>query len=228
MAAALKKAAKDRLDDQLKVALENTVGSNWADAITHFTAQVTGTDKPSDLVGKAFDSGTVKVTGAGKSSSAQVAIAFNQDDNAKTKMVATVTNTGEPELNVPQGKYIVVATDTAGNKAEKTDVNVTAGQETTVAMQPKSSDDTGGEMKVSPFWILSGYYWMLLWQDLMGITMMMMVLAMEQVMVVAAILLKRAIRMMPEYPETQHLLQPQLQPRQQVVGAAGGKPTMQG
>ncbi|MGD9118587.1 MAG: hypothetical protein PVJ08_07655 [Dehalococcoidia bacterium] len=149
MGAALTQAAKDKLDGQVTGQLENTLGNNFSDAVMHFTGQVMGANKPSDLVGKVLGSGTVKVTGAGTASSGQVAIAFNQDDNAKTKMVATVTNTGEPELNVPQGKYIVVTSDTAGNKADETDVIVTAGQQTTVAMQPESSDDTVGNKQVA-------------------------------------------------------------------------------
>jgi hypothetical protein len=149
MGAALTQAAKDKLDGQVTGQLENTLGNDFSDAVMHFTGQVMGANKPSDLIGKVLGSGTVKVTGAGTASSGQVAIALNQDDNAKTKMVATVTNTGEPELNVPQGKYVVVASDIAGNQTDETDVTVTAGQQTTVAMQPKRSDDTSGKQQVA-------------------------------------------------------------------------------
>ncbi|MBN1376016.1 MAG: hypothetical protein JXA01_07670 [Dehalococcoidia bacterium] len=144
MGAALKQAAKDKLDEQVTGQLQNTLGENFSDAVIHLTGQVMGTNKPSDLIGKVVGSGKVKVTGTGNTSTTQAAVALNQDDSAGTKMVATVTNTGHPELNLPQGKYVIVASDNDNKQANESNVTVIEGQQTTIAMQPKPSG-TGGD-----------------------------------------------------------------------------------
>jgi hypothetical protein len=144
MGEALKQAAKDKLDEQVTGQLQNALGENFSDAVTHFTGQVMVTSKPSDLTGEIIGSGTVKVTGASNTSVEQAAVALNQDDSAGTKMVATVTNTGQPELDLPHGKYVIIASDIDGKQVNESNVTVTKGQETAIAMQPKSSD-TGGD-----------------------------------------------------------------------------------
>jgi hypothetical protein len=140
MSAALKQAAKDKLDEKVTGQLQNALGDNFSDAVMHFTGQVTGTNNPSDLIGKIIGSGKVKVTDAGNASTTQAAVALNQDDSAGTKMVAIVTNSGQPELNLPQGKYVIAATDTDSKQVSESNVTVTEGQQTTIAMQPKPSD----------------------------------------------------------------------------------------
>jgi hypothetical protein len=149
MGAALKQAAKDKLDEQVTGQLQNTLGENLSDAVMHFTGQVMGTNKPSDLIGKVVGSGKVKVTDAGNTSVGQAAVALNQDDSAGTKMVATVTNSGQPELNLPQGKYVIIASDIDSKQATESNVTVTEGQQTTIAMQPKSSDTDGNPSQIA-------------------------------------------------------------------------------
>jgi hypothetical protein len=149
MGAALKQAAKDKLDEQVTGQLQNTLGENLSDAVIHFTGQVMGTNKPSDLIGKVVGSGKVKVTDAGNTSVGQAAVALNQDDSAGTKMVATVTNSGQPELNLPQGKYVIIASDIDSKQATESNVTVTEGQQTTIAMQPKSSDTDGNPSQIA-------------------------------------------------------------------------------
>jgi hypothetical protein len=139
ISAALKQAAKDKLDEQVTGQLQNTLGENFSDAVMHFTGQVMGTNKPSDLIGKVIGSGKVKVTDAGNTSTAQVAVALNQDDSAGTKMVVTVTDSGQPEMYLPEGKYVIVASDTKGKLANESNVTVTAGKQIAIAMQPKPS-----------------------------------------------------------------------------------------
>jgi len=139
----VKQAVKDKFDGIVTGGMNEVLGENVSDVVTHLTQQVTGKGKPSEWVELSPNYGKAKIMDSDKTSKPQVAIALNKDENASMQMITYVGDESEPTLNLPQGGYLIVAADKDGNSDKDTSVQIVGGQETKVTMDTSDKSAEG-------------------------------------------------------------------------------------